>query len=76
MSKNDTTQNVKMEDIISLCKRRGFVYPGSEIYGGMAGMYDFGPYGVELLNNIKAAWWKENVQTREDYVGLDSAMFK
>jgi len=70
------TSNVQMESIISLCKRRGFVYQGSEIYGGMAGMYDFGPYGVELLNNIKAQWWKENVQTRENYVGLDSAMFK
>lgn len=65
-----------MESIISLCKRRGFVYQGSEIYGGMAGMYDFGPYGVELLNNIKAAWWKDNVQRRENYYGLDSAMFK
>lgn len=74
---NDKTNNpTNMESIISLCKRRGFVYQGSEIYGGMAGMYDFGPYGVELLNNIKAAWWKENVQTRENYVGLDSAMFK
>lgn len=70
------TSNIQMESIISLCKRRGFVYQGSDIYGGMAGMYDFGPYGVELLNNIKAAWWKENVQTRENYVGLDSAMFK
>jgi glycyl-tRNA synthetase len=70
------TSNVQMESIISLCKRRGFVYQGSEIYGGMAGMYDFGPYGVELLNNIKAQWWKENVQRRENYVGLDSAMFK
>jgi glycyl-tRNA synthetase len=68
--------DVTMEKIISLCKRRGFIYPGSEIYGGMAGMYDFGPYGVELLNNIKAAWWKEHVQLRDDYVGLDSAMFK
>jgi glycyl-tRNA synthetase len=67
---------VKMDDIISLCKRRGFVYPGSEIYGGEAGLYDFGPYGVELLNNIKASWWRENVQSREDYVGIDSAMFK
>jgi len=70
------TSTIQMESIISLCKRRGFVYQGSDIYGGMAGMYDFGPYGVELLNNIKAAWWKENVQTRENYVGLDSAMFK
>lgn len=66
----------KMESIVSLCKRRGFIYQGSEIYGGMAGMYDFGPYGVELLNNIKSAWWKEMVQKREDYFGLDSAMFK
>jgi glycyl-tRNA synthetase len=67
---------VKMDDIIALCKRRGFVYQGSEIYGGMAGLYDFGPYGVELLNNIKKSWWKENVQLKENYVGLDSAMFK
>ncbi len=65
-----------MDDIISLCKRRGFVYQGSEIYGGEAGLYDFGPYGVELLNNIKASWWRENVHSREDYVGIDSAMFK
>lgn len=70
------TSTVQMESIISLCKRRGFVYQGSDIYGGMAGMYDFGPYGVELLNNIKAQWWKENVQSRENYIGLDSAMFK
>mgnify|MGYP000735815256 CR=1 FL=1 len=67
---------VKMDDIISLCKRRGFVYQGSEIYGGEAGLYDFGPYGVELLNNIKTSWWRENVHSREDYVGIDSAMFK
>ncbi len=65
-----------MEKIVSLAKRRGFVYQGSEIYGGMAGMYDFGPYGVELLNNLKAAWWKANVHDREDFFGLDSAMFK
>ena len=67
---------VKMDDIIALTKRRGFVYPSSEIYGGEAGLYDFGPYGVELLNNIKASWWRANVRTRENYVGLDSAMFK
>lgn len=65
-----------MDKIIALTKRRGFVYPGSEIYGGMAGMYDYGPYGVELLNNIKVAWWKEHVQKRDNYFGLDSAMFK
>ena len=69
-------ENVTLDDIISLCKRRGFVYPGSEIYGGEAGLYDFGPYGVELLNNIKKSWWRRNVQLKENYVGLDSAMFK
>lgn len=67
---------ISMDDIVSLAKRRGFVYPGSEIYGGEAGLYDFGPYGVELLNNIKASWWRRNVQRKENYVGLDSAMFK
>lgn len=66
----------KLDDIVSLCKRRGFVYQGSEIYGGEAGLYDFGPYGVELLNNIKRAWWRSNVHQREDFVGIDSAMFK
>lgn len=65
-----------MDDIVSLAKRRGFVYPGSEIYGGEAGLYDFGPYGVELLNNIKASWWRANVHRKDNYVGLDSAMFK
>jgi glycyl-tRNA synthetase len=65
-----------MESIVSLCKRRGFVYQGSEIYGGMAGMYDYGPLGVELLNNLKAAWWKAHVYDRDDFYGLDSAIFK
>ncbi len=65
-----------LEDIVSLAKRRGFVYPGSDIYGGEAGLYDFGPNGVELLNNIKKSWWKANVYDRDDFVGVDSAMFK
>lgn len=65
-----------MEDIVSFAKRRGFVYPGSDIYGGEAGLYDFGPYGVELLNNIKTSWWRANVRSKENYVGIDSAMFK
>jgi glycyl-tRNA synthetase len=64
-----------MEKIVSLCKRRGFVFPSSEIYGGFAAVYDFGPYGVELENNIKREWWKNMVQMREDIVGLDSAIF-
>lgn len=65
-----------MEDLVSLCKRRGFIYQGSEIYGGEAGLYDFGPYGVELLNNIKKSWWSRNVHRKENYVGIDSAIFK
>ena len=65
-----------MDEIIALCKRRGFVYQGSEIYGGEAGLYDFGPYGTELLNNIKKSWWRANVQLKDNYVGIDSAMFK
>jgi glycyl-tRNA synthetase len=72
----DMNQQSSLEDIVSLCKRRGFVYPGSEIYGGEAGLYDFGPYGVELLNNIKKSWWRRNVYAKENYVGIDSAMFK
>lgn len=71
-----TEKENKMEKIIALCKRRGFVFQGSEIYGGMAGLYDFGPYGVELLNNLKTEWWNSNVKYREDFVGIDSAMFK
>ena len=62
------------EKIVSLCKRRGFVYPSSEIYGGLSGFWDFGPLGVELKNNLKAAWWGRVVHGREDVVGLDSAI--
>ncbi len=74
--KKDNKSAVTMEQLISFAKRRGFVFQGSEIYGGMAGTYDFGPNGVELLNNIKKSWWRANVQLKPDYYGLDSAMFK
>lgn len=63
-----------MEKVISLCKRRGFVFPGSEIYGGLANAWDFGSYGTELKNNLKQNFWKNFVQNREDMVGLDSAI--
>ena len=63
-----------METIVSLAKRRGFVFPSSEIYGGMGGFWDYGPLGVELKNNIKAAWWRAMVQHRDDIVGLDAAI--
>lgn len=64
----------KMEKIVSLCKRRGFVFPGSEIYGGFVGTYDYGPYGVELANNIKQVWWQSLVNEERNVVGLDSSI--
>jgi glycyl-tRNA synthetase len=64
-----------MEKIVSLCKRRGFVFPSSEIYGGLAAVYDYGHYGTLLKNNIRDVWWKHMVQLRDDVVGLDSAIF-
>ena len=63
-----------MDVIVSLAKRRGFVFPSSEIYGGMAGFWDYGPLGVELKNNVKAAWWRHMVQLRDDVVGIDAAI--
>jgi len=60
--------------ITSFCKRKGFVYPSSEIYGGLSGIYDYGPLGVELLNNIKRMWWKNMVREREDIYGLDGSI--
>ncbi len=67
-------ENNKMDKIVSLCKRRGFVFPGSEIYGGLANSWDYGPLGVELKNNIKQLWWKKFVQQRDDVVGVDAAL--
>ncbi len=63
-----------MEKIVSLCKRRGFVFPGSEIYGGLANSWDYGPLGVELKNNIKQLWWNRFVHRRDDIVGIDAAL--
>ncbi|GAB4432880.1 MAG: glycine--tRNA ligase [Chloroflexi bacterium OHK40] len=63
-----------LDQIVSLCKRRGFIFPGSEIYGGLQGTYDFGPLGVELKNNIIADWWRTNVYERDDMEGLDAAI--
>ena len=68
------SNEVTMDKVISLCKRRGYVFHGSEIYGGLANAWDYGPLGVELKNNIKKAWWKSFVQNRFDIVGLDSAI--
>ncbi len=67
-------KKVLMENISSLCKRRGFIFPGSELYGGISGMWDYGPLGVELKNNIRDLWWKTFVKDRDDIYGLDSAI--
>ena len=63
-----------LETIVSLCKRRGFVFPTSEIYGGLANSFDYGPLGAELLNNIRQTWWRYFINAKEDMVGLDSAI--
>jgi glycyl-tRNA synthetase len=63
-----------MQKIVSLCKRRGFVFPSSEIYGGFANAWDYGPLGVELKNNVKQLWWRRFVQQRDDVVGIDAAL--
>ncbi len=66
--------NNKLEKIVSLCKRRGFIFPGSEIYGGLKGTWDYGPLGADLKFNIKQEWWKEIVQKRDDVVGMSTAI--
>ncbi len=65
---------ISIEDMATFCKRKGFVYPTSEIYGGISGFFDYGHLGVELKNNIKAEWWKSFVQQREDIVGIDGSL--
>jgi glycyl-tRNA synthetase len=67
-------QPVTMEKLVSLCKRRGFVFPSSEIYGGFNGVWDYGPLGVELRNNVKKVWWRDFVHRRTDVVGLDAGI--
>src|SRR5437016_108553 len=63
-----------LDAIVNLCKRRGFIFPGSEIYGGLQGTFDYGPLGVELKNNLKQAWWRANVYERDDMEGIDAAI--
>ncbi len=73
-SKAPTVRPATMEKIVALSKRRGFVFPGSDIYGGLANTWDFGPLGVELKNNIKQLWWKTFIHKRRDMVGLDAGI--
>ncbi|MFC2007585.1 glycine--tRNA ligase [Chloroflexota bacterium] len=65
---------VSMEKLVSLCQRRGFIFPSSDIYGGLSSCWDYGPVGVELKRNVKEAWWREVVQERDDMVGLDTSI--
>ncbi len=65
---------VDLDTIVSLCKRRGFIFQSSEIYGGLGSAWDYGPLGVEFKNNVKHLWWRDNVQLRDDMVGLDAAI--
>ena len=69
-----TKQSISMQNITALAKRRGFIYPGSEIYGGLANTYDYGPVGAELLRNIRNLWWEVFVQRRDDIVGLEASI--
>ena len=71
---DEAYEKVTMDEIVSLCKRRGIIFPSSEIYNGFAGFYDYGPLGSELKKNVKDAWWRHFVTQREDVVGLDSSI--
>src|SRR6195952_2573758 len=66
--------DVKLEDIVSLCKRRGFIFPGSDVYGGLSGTWDYGPLGVALKKNIMNLWWKMFVDDAENMYGVDAAI--
>ena len=74
MSSDPKASQAQMEKIVSLCKRRGFIYPSSEIYGGCGGVWDYGPLGAELKRNLREAWWKAMTRDREDILGLDACI--
>jgi glycyl-tRNA synthetase len=67
-------KTLSIDDLANFCKRRGFVYPTAEIYGGLAGFWDFGPVGSELKKNIKDDWWKFHVHARDDMAGIDGSI--
>ena len=70
----ETPAKVSMEKLVSLCQRRGFIFPSSEIYGGLSSCWDYGPLGVELKRNVKNVWWRDVVTSRDDMVGLDASI--
>ncbi len=71
---NSKADAQRMEKIVSLCKRRGFIFQSSEIYGGLNGLWDYGPLGVELKRNLKSYWWRAMVHERDDVVGMDGSI--
>src|SRR5437867_12928400 len=74
MSQPEKASADRMEKIVSLCKRRGFIFQSSEIYGGINGFWDYGPLGAELKRNVKELWWKSMTKLRDDIVGLDASI--
>ena len=74
MANKDVTDPARMEKIVSLCKRRGFIFQAGEIYGGLNGCWDYGPLGAELKRNLKDYWWRKTVQERDDVLGMDGAI--
>jgi glycyl-tRNA synthetase len=75
-SEDKTRSDVSLEEVVALCKRRGFIFPSSEIYGGVGSTYDYGHYGVLLRNNVKAEWWRSMLTDRDDIVAIDSAIIQ
>ena len=69
-----TSPAVSMETLVALCKRRGFIFPSSEIYGGINGFFDYGPLGAELKKNIRDCWWDDMVRRRDDIVGIETSI--
>ncbi len=74
MANKDQTDTARMEKIVSLCKRKGFIFQSAEIYGGLNGCWDYGPLGTEVKRNLKELWWRKNVQERDDILGLDGSI--
>ena len=74
MADKTNTDPQRMEKIVSLCKRRGFIFQAGELYGGLNGCWDYGPLGAELKRNLKDYWWRTTVQERDDVVGMDGAI--
>ena len=74
MANKDQTDTTRMEKIVSLCKRKGFIFQSAELYGGLNGCWDYGPLGTEVKRNLKELWWRKNVQERDEILGLDGSI--